>query len=470
MRSAKDLLSIAGYGLAAATQAGVALITVPILTRLLGPQEFGAWVLYEPLMAFVAQIGLFGANHGLLKLVGEDGWTPLTAWRQIVLPAMVLVSGAGVVAGFAAWLLAEQAGTALPLVLLVMLEGFTLLSLAALRAANLSIGFAAVVMGKALSTLAMLLLSSTANIPHLATAEQMLWWCMVPATVGACIGYGAIHRVAAVSHHAHANGKPYRAAVTYGAPLMAASMTAAITAAGDRYVLAMWLPLNQIGAYVVLVKIATAINLLAMPLNMWFPAARYRHLRDPDGGEAFFSATALKVMVTLSTLGSVLWLAGGQLTHLLNPAQSFDGVVAALLLVAAVCNGMTGVTNVGLLKSGKTGWTFVIVLVAAITQFLILAATVRVWGIHGAALAVAIAALLTLTLQNAVSQRIHRLNYGYMWHLAWILYVCTASFTISWFNAQGWLRWAAVGCAIVAPCAMVLIKRPPQPIAGAGHV
>lgn len=448
-------MSIAGYAVAAAVQAGVALLALPILTRLLGAQEFGAWVLYEPAIAFVAQIGLLGANNGLLKLVGEDGLAPATAWRRIAGPALTCVAViAGVAGGIGAGL-SGKVVVGVPLVILILLEAHTLLGLAALRASNHSAMFAAVMISKAAVLLGMLSLAATADVPKVDTAASMLWWAILPAGTGAVVAYFGVKPPHRDSHGSPGEAKYFEAAVRYGAPLMGAGMVAALIAVGDRFVMALWLPLQAIGAYVVLVKIAGALNLLAMPLNMWFPAARFHHLKDVDGGQNFFRQVSLIVLMLLSSLAALLWLCGPALVTLINPAQQFPPVVSGLLLIAAVATGLTGVVNVGLLQSGKTQWALVSVSLGAILQLVVLLTTVRAWGIYGAAAATCLAAVAALALQHGLSQRFYRLDYRYRHHLAWLLWLTMAIAVADWSAQGSWAR-LAVCIAMLIPASLLV--------------
>jgi O-antigen/teichoic acid export membrane protein len=436
---------VLGYAVAAAVQAGVALLSVPMLTRLLGPHQFGVWTLFEPVMVLLAQVALLGVNFGLLRLVGEGDWSPRDAWSALFGPALAVTAGmATLSAASLAWLWPATGG-ALALGLLVVGEAVTLMGLAALRANNRSWAFSAVLVLKSVLWMALLLAAWRWQFPPLPQAATALGWLLMPTWAAALMTLlllepwaGATRQGAAADAAARRGlaatvaARPpvlsvYTAAAAYGAPLMGSGLLNTLLAVGDRYVMAIWLDVAQIGAYVVIVKLASAVNLLAMPLNLWFPAARFAYLKDADGGQRFFRRLSWSVAVLSFSLAGLLWLLAPTLIHWFNPVQQPDRWVAGWLLGGAACMALVGVMNVGLLASGRTQLVLVCTLVAGVLHLGLLVVLVPRHGVAGAAVATAVGGGATLSLQFWLSQRCHPIEHATRWimlHGAGVVLLC----------------------------------------------
>jgi O-antigen/teichoic acid export membrane protein len=411
----RHLRDILGYAFAAAAQASAALLAVPVLTRWLSPSEFGQWSLLEPLFVMVAQISLLGVNHGLLRSVGEDGKSPSAAWRGLL--PWVLASGGltVVVLGLGLWVAVPGTLPLIPFLLALLLEAQSLLALAALRSSNRSFSFASVVTVKAWAFLLLVSCAYAFKFPVAATASNVVWMLVFTTFLGAVAGvtwcWADLRRSDAPTPTA--SRADYATALRYGAPLMLAGLATAVTVTADRYVLAAFADKADVGRYVVLVKVASAISLLATPLNMWFPSARFKHVKDADGGAHFFRRSALVVFLILVLVAGLLWFAAPALVTLLNPSQGVNKLAIGLLLVGSATTALAGIMNVGILAGGKTQLALFSTLATGVVQIVLLFLLTPIWGVVAAAFSSCVAGCMSLVLQNVLSQRLHRVPYAY---------------------------------------------------------
>jgi O-antigen/teichoic acid export membrane protein len=205
-----------------------------------------------------------------------------------------------------------------------------------------------------------------------------------------------------------------QSALSYGWPLLAAGIVNSIVVSSDRYVLGIHLGVAGVAVYVVMVKLANLLNLLANPVNLWFPAARFRHAADPDGGQAFFPRLALWATFAYCGVGAVMWVMAPWMLTWFAPGFEWNALAGALLIGAAVSLAISPPMNVGLLSQGKTRWNFVIGSVCAVYQLASLAIWVPWLGVVGAGVATLSAQALSLALQHIGSQRTHRLHWSYL--------------------------------------------------------
>lgn len=437
----RHLREISGYAFAAAAQAGAALLAVPVLTRWLNPAEFGQWSLLEPLFVMMAQISLVGVNLGLLRSVGEDGRVPAIVWRSLLPWTLASGVATALLLGTCLRLIAPGELPILPFLLALMLEAQSLLALAALRSSNRSFPFASVVTIKSWSFLLLIWAIYTFQLPVPPTAANVVWILVLTTMLGMLVGVcwcwsdlGQLRKSTQV-----APWSEYLTAMRYGAPLMLAGLATAVTVTADRYVLAAFINKVDVGRYVVLVKVASAIGLLATPLNMWFPSARFKHVKDVDGGAMFFRRCALIVFLVLVFVSGLLWLAAPLLVQLLNPTQEPDSHAVAFLLIGSSATALAGIMNVGILAGGKTKFTLYATLITGGVQIALLFALTPHWGIDAAAFSTCIAGCVGLVLQNYLSQRLHRVPYAYGKMLAVALFAAVGIFILNRFDGFGTL-------------------------------
>lgn len=456
----RHLRDILGYAVAAAVQAGAALLAVPILTRWLSPAEFGHWSLLEPLFVMVAQVSLLGVNHGVLRSVGEDGTAPAAAWRGLLPWALASAAVAALIFGVAGWLAAPGLLPVLPFMLALWLEAQSLLALAALRAANRSFPFAAVAMSKSGTFLLVVAAAYFLPLPFAPTAANVAWMLVGTTLLGATVGVlwcvGDLRQLAVPAGTVRWQG--YASAVGYGAPLMLAGLATAVTITADRYVLAAHVAAADVGRYVVLVKVASAINLLATPLNMWFPSARFKHVKDADGGARFFRRCALAVFAVLAGVAGVLWLAGPALVTLLNPTQLADRAALGWLLLGAVATALAGIMNVGILAGGRTKWSLYAALATGVLQIALLVVLTPRWGLPAAALSTGVAGCVGLALQNFWSQRLQRVPFAYATMAALAALAVAVVFGLAQLKALGDVQRALAFAAAWAALAFIAVR------------
>jgi O-antigen/teichoic acid export membrane protein len=181
----------------------------------------------------------------------------------------------------------------------------------------------------------------------------------------------------------------------------------------DRYILGGHLGAAEVALYAITVKLANLLNLLATPVNLWFPAARFLHARDADRGQAFFSTLACRATWAYTGTGALMWLAAPLILPWFAPGYEWNPLAGALLVTAAVCLAVAPPLNIGLLTEGKTRWNFAISSATALLQVILLLVLIPVLGLTGAALATCCSQAASTVLQHLGSQRSHRMQWQY---------------------------------------------------------
>lgn len=413
---------IACYAAATLTQAGVGVVIIPLLARALERSTFGQWALLEPALLVAVQLGLFGADYGAVKLVGHDGRSPTQAFRLLT-PAVLLTSAVAALLGAAACAWWNSIHLGAWVAFAVMCEALYLLGLATLRGANRAGSFAIAVGAKSGVLVCFGTSAAFFGRPELTTVANVV----ALYGIASCCGLGTVC-FNLWPRHTHAPaGTPtvtpevtpqtgrqaWRTCLQYGAPMLAAGLVGNVVTSGDRYVLGFNLGVQEVATYAVLVKLANLLNLVANPVNLWFPAARFRHAQDADRGQAFFSATADLAAFGYVGIGALMWLLIPYILPWFAPGFSWLATVGALLVATAVLRSLTPPLNVGLLAVGKTHWNFVIAATAAALQLTLLFLLVPHWGLVGAALSTLLTQAAATAMEHLGSQRTHPLHWPY---------------------------------------------------------
>lgn len=398
---------LAVYALITATAALSTFLAIPILVRILGLEGFGAWSLVEPLVFFGTMLALFGAEHGVMKQVAHDGGDVREVVGELLPPSVVAIALAACVTFAAALVIAGSVRTAGLVAALAAVEGVLAFLMVAARASGRILGFAIGQIGRTTLFLAALVLVLVLPFVAVAGLDEVL---AIRLAVLAAVA--AVVLVVLRPRWGFSFGR-FRDAVIYGYGILVTSLLTFLLDVADRYALQFFSDTEAVGAYVVHVKVAALVGQgLLMPFMLWFPTERFRHLRDADGGERFFRATAEIFLLALVFVCGGVYLAGPIVVALLAPEVAFDPWVLGLILVATAVIGMTHPLNVGLLQPGETHKNVYTILVGLAVLALTIVPATAAFGASGAAAARLAGSIGFLLAVIVLSERSYRIGFN----------------------------------------------------------
>jgi O-antigen/teichoic acid export membrane protein len=395
-------LRLAAYAAVTAIAAVATFLTTPLLVRFLGLKGFGSYSLIEPLLVTAAGVSLLGADHGVLRRIAYDRVRLREAIGGILPP----IAGVLLLVGFlGAWALPRIAGATLSPWLVGVLapaEAMLLFLTTAFRASNKIGSYAVAQGGRALLVLGSLFLLS--RLPGSGDGS-----------IGSVIGVRAVVAFSLVvvfllyvRPKLRLDWLQYREEVQYGIFVVATSALSAFQENFDRYVIAGAASRETVGGYVVCIKVAAIVGQsVILPLMIWLPAERLRHMQDEDGGERFFRAASLVLFALLLAVGGGVFLCGREAVALIGPGTPYNPTVLLLILAAAIAGGMAHPLNIGLFKPGYSHYNMYPVAIASAIGFCL----ARLWVGHGGIVSVAaaktVASLLGVVMIHILSQRFH---------------------------------------------------------------
>ncbi len=407
---------IGPYGMAAATQAGTSFVVLPLLLLLIGADSYGRFALLEPLVAVLAQVLLLGAHQGLMHAICKEGANPLHMLKRTLLGTQIYVVPLLAIGYGLMWWWQDSTLIAGLFSLALYLEAMNLVCLTTVRALGDAWPFFGATLARSVTMLGGILIAGLL-VGRGVFDERFALGLIAAGTALSLIGLLVrIARSAANDLQEDKKGNLHESitkSVRYGFPLVLAGLCQSAIALADRYILGAFVSPTALTAYVVSVKVANALNLVATPVNLWWPTARFAHMQDSDGGQAFFRGSAVKVGAVYGAVALSLIFASPWLLPILGPGVIAEPAIASLLVIAAFLQAFQVVLNVGLLSAGQTKKAFYIAAVVAIVHVAGCLVLIPAWGAFGAAAMGVFSALVFASAVYSASQRVARIEQNF---------------------------------------------------------
>jgi len=430
--AAKGLLRVIGVGrdpllLAAAVivPRATGFLTLPIYSRMLGPEDFGRYELLISIVALGYAICSLGLDFAVA--VRYYGHTE-EARRRDVVGALVAAAGSSLVVGGAlvagSGLLGpamlQSSGGWLPFAVAALAVPFNVLG--GILAVNLRLRsrgpefFRAMLVGAAGGTIIGLVLVVFAGL----------------GLVGAVIGFTMVHLLtfgllALGSPEAFQLRRAERGTIAsllrLGAPLVPAGAASWIFALADRFFVAAFLGLTQLGLYAAAARLAAVLSLLTFGFHAaWGPMAlRWGLLPDRD---LRYAASLRVVAIVGGAVAAITsWLAGPLLWLLAGPDYVSATPVVWLLACAVLFSAMFFVVQIGANLAQRGRLVALAVITAAVVNTVANIVLIPMLGYIGAGVATLATYALAYALMYALSERATKLRIGFgpatAWAFAW---------------------------------------------------
>ena len=367
------------YGLAIAMISGANFIVSPLLLQLLGHDGFAAWSLLEPVVLALLPVAGLGIQIGLLHRLAEE-----PASRGVVIAALFPFHvGTSVLVGAAGACMALAFGapieTAALLFGVVTVEALMVFFISVWRARNEPGLYALLEAGRAVAVVivlaAILAITSSASL----TTDGYLSIRLLLS------GLAVLAAVVVMRPKFHPDWNEFTRAFRYGAPIVLASMMAAILANMDRYALdSADGPL--LAGYVVHTKLAQLLLPAAAAFYMWYAPRAMQHLNQGEAAHPFFVESTSLFYFVLVGICANAWFLAELLWPFLFPSVTFDRPLFALLLMGTAFYAMGNPLSLGTLRSGKTHHATLLTIIATLVAAAACFALAPQLGTEGAAI------------------------------------------------------------------------------------
>jgi O-antigen/teichoic acid export membrane protein len=399
------------------------LLTLPIYTRLLGPEDFGRYELLTSIVVLLYVGCLLGLEFAMsVRFYGQDeterrrdaASALAAAAAASLLTTSVLVSMAAVLGP----LVLQSSSGGLPFALVMVAVPFNVVGgvLAMyLRLRFKGLAFFRAMLGGAIG-------GTTTGLLLVVGAGWGL--------VGAVLGLALVHVITFLLLAFGVRGLlDPRAAdrttairlVRLGAPLVPAGTATWIFAVADRFFVAAFLGFAQLGLYASAARLATVLSLFQFGFHAaWGPVAlRWGTTADRD--RRYASSLRLVAIVGGAVVGVVSWLAQPLLWLLAGPSYVNASNVVWLLAASVLFSAMFSVAQIGASlaqRGSRVAWATII---AAITNTAANLVLIPSFGYLGAGIATLAAYAVAYAAMYLMSQNATPIAMGAGWATAWAL-------------------------------------------------
>ncbi|SFU45819.1 oligosaccharide flippase family protein [Pontibacter akesuensis] len=397
------------------------ILTTPVITWLIVPEELGRASMFTLLYNVLLNIALLGTDQSFCRFFYENTRSrPTLLSSSILIPLLlVLVIGVGVISSwdFLSTLMFGQSEPVTVALILVftLLSGviyrFGLLSLRMYKSANsysilqiingvlnvtLIVGYSWLVHKSYEAIIIAFLISTSCSALITISIQYKLWKRAVVAVDSELI----------------------KKTIFYGLPFVPAFILEWLFQASDRFFLRYYMSFEDIGIYAASFKIVAALNLLQSGFNLfWVPFSYELFSKNPEerGTYAkvfnFLSAALLAVIVMLMLFKNII-------ASILADSYSEAAYIIPFLLFIPVLYTISEVTVVGINLKKKTYFHLYISLFAFISNVLLNFLLIPAFGIKGAAIATGLSYFVFFVSRTFYSQSLFKINY------AWSRFTC----------------------------------------------
>ncbi len=396
------------FGAAVVLPRATSLLTVPIYTRLLGPEDFGRYELLTSISALLYAICILGLDFAMsVRYFGraevERGRDAASAVAAAAGASLVATGVLAALASLIGPVALQSSSGGLPFAIVVAAVPFNVLGgvLAMyLRLRFRGLAFFRATVGGAVG--------GTASGVILVVAAH---WGLVGATVGLAAMHVITFLLLAVGVRglldpASGDRRTALKLVRLGAPLVPAGAAAWVFAVADRFFVLAFFGLAQVGLYAAAARLAMVLALVQFGFHAaWGPVAlRWGTIADRD--RRYAASLRLVAMAGGAAVAAVSWLARPLLWLIAGPAYVGASDVVWLLAASVLFSAMFFVVQIGanLAQRGdRVAWAMI---VAAVINTLANLALIPVLGYLGAGIATLLAYAVAYAIMYAMSQSV----------------------------------------------------------------
>jgi len=200
--------------------------------------------------------------------------------------------------------------------------------------------------------------------------------------------------------------------ISYGLPLMFTLLISWSFQSADKLFLKQYSDYAQVGIYAAAFSIIALLNQVQGTfLNFWVPVA-YEHYEEKKEDKNFFIKVFEIVTIAMFILSIFLILFKDVIVLLLGPQYREASMIMPFLVFMPLMNTISEVTVVGIGFMKKTKYHIYITVTCAVFNIICNFALVPILGAKGAAITTGITYILFFIIRTAISQRLYHVGYN----------------------------------------------------------
>lgn len=401
--------SIAIYAATIGLVSGANFVTTPLLIALLPRPEFATWALIEPVILMSIPLAGFGLHIGIIRKVTGEQFADRRLVAGVLPYYLSSAAAVGCIAGLIAYEISGNFWCGTLAGLLVIGEGTAAFWVSLWRSQNFAFKYMVLEGGRAIGTLSVLVLALFALPLIVSSTADYLLIRVIAVACGASLAF------LLVRPPWKPNGLDSREALTFGAPIVLASMCAALLTSVDRYALARIGTEGLLVTYVAHVKLAQVPGTVFAPFYSWFYPVVIRSLGAGSRDERFYINTTSIFVVLIAGACANTWVITPAIWPVLFPGVVLDKSLLAILLGGTAIYSVANQLCVGVLQQGKTHQALIITGAATVAGGAFSFALAPWFGAAGAAVGRGLGLLAYTLLFGAAT--VHALSFRYPWRM-----------------------------------------------------
>jgi O-antigen/teichoic acid export membrane protein len=245
----------------------------------------------------------------------------------------------------------------------------------------------------------------------------------------------------------------------YGFPVLLLQVGWWVLDAADRFILRFLTSLETVAVYSVGYAIGRILIMVSQAINQaWTPFFFQTVKEDRPNAKEVFSYTATYFTLVISTFAVIVIVFARQAVLFFGGPDYIEATqVTPLVALGAVAQGMFYVPSRGLFLQKQTKWFPLVLAVGATTSIGLDFALIPSFGMMGAAIATLVSYVVTVAITFVLSQRYYRVDYQ-VGRLARILAVLVAITALSMiFTPEPWYALLAWQVALLVAAPLLLV-------------
>jgi O-antigen/teichoic acid export membrane protein len=394
--------------------AAISFFTVPIITLLISPEQFGKASMFTLSFAILSQIVLFGSDQSFVRFFYEydEDKRPVLLWNAILPSVVVWCCVCAVIVlcwrWFSNWLIEDYE------FLIVGLLCVNLLITIFGRYANLVIrmqkkGVLFSVLQIAISVInaiVIIVYSKLVDNTFYAVIFGMLCSSFLIAIVSIVIEHKFWFSRLSVCR------TQLSAILRYGLPFLPTCLMAMLFEVMDKIFIREFVGFEGLGLYSVAFKVVAVLSIIQAGFSMFWAPTSYENYEKNPNDKTLYENVFKYVSFILVLCGLSVIAAKDIIVLLFSSSYREAASIMPFLIFIPTMYILTEITTVGINFVKKTYWYIVIFLILLLLCPLFNYLFIRLFDVKGAAMAVALSYICYFTFRTLVSIQLYPMNFN----------------------------------------------------------
>lgn len=391
----------------------IQFLTIPIITLLIAPEQFGKAAMFTLAFNILAQIVLFGTDQSFVRFFYEyeEKKRPSLLWNSLF-PSFAVWGIISVVLFFcwkwiSNWLISEEQFLIVALLSInLLINLFNRYAVLVVRMKKKGISFSLLkIAGSVITAIVIVAYSKIVDNTFYAIVLGGICSLLVVALFAVLKEHKFWFARFSISK------TQIKTLLKYGLPFLPALSMAMIFQMMDRVFIREFVGFEGLGIYTVAFKIAAVLSVLQAGFStFWIPTAYEHYEKDPNDKTLY--EKMFKYVSFILVLCGLGLIAGKDIIILLfDTAYSEAATIMPFLIFMPIMFALSEITYLGINFTKKTYWH--VVIFALLLPLCVLLNFIFVpWlGVKGAALAIALSYICYFALRTAISIRLYPVNF-----------------------------------------------------------